>query len=277
MQEELLKQMNQKLAKLVIEISTLVQFMTTSGAGAGATSMPERQDFDDEFEAAKGSPIPGVASAVMTPDVELDANGIPWDQRIHAKTKTQTVKGVWKRAKGIDDKLFDSVMAELTNAEVATPAAGTTPPPPPGVKAATPPPPPGVSSAENADKKKAMSMIAILTDEFGVDYGLILAALSEAFMVKSFDELKVEQYLSAGNLFERWVDGVRECDEEVEFIMELGQKTNQVPATEAGVTQTLTNNKVSKLAELRYDQVSTVLAELKDYHEQWEAYAKSIA
>lgn len=52
----------------------------------------------------------------------LDKDGYPWEARIHAKTKTQTVKGIWKRKKGIDDVLYDAVRAETVPvAPVETP------------------------------------------------------------------------------------------------------------------------------------------------------------
>jgi hypothetical protein len=46
--------------------------------------------------------------------VELDAEGLPWDERIHAGTKTKTQKGVWTARKGVnDDALVNSVKAQL--------------------------------------------------------------------------------------------------------------------------------------------------------------------
>ena len=54
---------------------------------------------------------------------EIDKMGIPWDSRIHAGTKTKTVKGIWKRLKGIDDSLYDQVIAELKALMGGTPDA----------------------------------------------------------------------------------------------------------------------------------------------------------
>lgn len=45
---------------------------------------------------------------------ELDANGLSWDARIHAATKTKDVNGRWKYKRGIDrDVLVPEVEAEL--------------------------------------------------------------------------------------------------------------------------------------------------------------------
>jgi hypothetical protein len=48
-----------------------------------------------------------------TPSVTLDKNGLPWDDRIHAGTKTQNKDGSWKAKKGVDAALVTSVEAEL--------------------------------------------------------------------------------------------------------------------------------------------------------------------
>ncbi len=58
--------------------------------------------------------------AVVTPtpeaDTGLDKNGLPWDTRIHAGTKTKLVTGEWKNKRGIDKDLLASVEAELKGA-----------------------------------------------------------------------------------------------------------------------------------------------------------------
>lgn len=71
----------------------------------------------------------GAVATVITPPahvqgVEIDAAGMPWDSRIHASTKTKTVKGVWKGKKGLNDAaLVKRVEAELL-ATMALPPGG---------------------------------------------------------------------------------------------------------------------------------------------------------
>jgi hypothetical protein len=60
-------------------------------------------------------------------NAELDVDGLPWDARIHAGTKTKTQKKQWTRKKGLTDQQYDAVIAELRQ---QYPAAGTTPTPP---------------------------------------------------------------------------------------------------------------------------------------------------
>lgn len=54
-------------------------------------------------------------------DVETDSKGLPWDERIHATTKTKTKKGEWKKRKGVDKATIAKVEEELQSS--TTPAA----------------------------------------------------------------------------------------------------------------------------------------------------------
>lgn len=69
------------------------------------------------FGDAAHTPDPPRAPVVTGGD--LDADGIPWDKRIHAETKSQTQKGLWQRRRNTDDAVFASVMAELKAAKGA--------------------------------------------------------------------------------------------------------------------------------------------------------------
>lgn len=59
---------------------------------------------------------------------ELDTEGLPWDERIHASTKGTKKDGTWKRRSRITDELFNQVRAELkgTPVTVETPQAPAT-------------------------------------------------------------------------------------------------------------------------------------------------------
>lgn len=80
-----------------------------------------------------------VAPVVATPPpgVELDANGLPWDDRIHASTKVKVGadgKKVWRSKRGVDAAIVKAVTAEL-KAIMAAPVPAAAPvavvPPPP--------------------------------------------------------------------------------------------------------------------------------------------------
>ena len=94
----------------------------------------ERLGLDDNTTSKiPAAPTP---AAQITPtqiaNAELDKGGLPWDARIHAGTKTKTQKGDWTRKKGVDDAVFDAVVAELRQqypaAAAAAPVATVTAP-----------------------------------------------------------------------------------------------------------------------------------------------------
>jgi len=65
---------------------------------------------------------PSQVAAMTTPqeDTVLDSRNMPWDDRIHASTKTQTKDGAWKLKKGVDKNLVAQVEAGYLSGKVAT-------------------------------------------------------------------------------------------------------------------------------------------------------------
>lgn len=88
---------------------------------------------------------------------EADANGFPWDGRIHSSSKALNKDGTWRYMRGVDKDQVDSIEGEwraklAAGAENAIPAVPSSadvpppPPPPPADAAPVPPPPPAVNS-----------------------------------------------------------------------------------------------------------------------------------
>jgi hypothetical protein len=80
---------------------------------------------------------------------ELDAQGLPWDERIHASSKTLTTRGTWRTRRNLADGYQAQVEAELRSklsgrAPVAAPAHPI--PQPPVAVASQPVPPPPVAT-----------------------------------------------------------------------------------------------------------------------------------
>jgi len=65
---------------------------------------------------------------VTLPGVELDAQGLPWDGRIHSETKNRNADKTWRKKRGVDPALVVEVEARLREL-VAIPAAPFTMPP----------------------------------------------------------------------------------------------------------------------------------------------------
>ncbi len=97
---------------------------------------------DDTVAAATAAAVTPPPLAVPA---ELDASGIPWDERIHTKAKSKKTDGVWKRKRGIEDAEYERVVAELINAQPMVsetpvqPEAQPQPATPPVQQPATPP------------------------------------------------------------------------------------------------------------------------------------------
>lgn len=53
---------------------------------------------------------------------ELDAAGFPWDERIHASTKTTNKDGTWKLRRNVDKDLVEQIKAEFTGQQQTAPA-----------------------------------------------------------------------------------------------------------------------------------------------------------
>lgn len=75
----------------------------------------------------------GSATVATPAGVELDANGVPWDARIHSGAigedgkHKKTAKGVWTKRKGCPDSEYEAVTAELKNLMAASPATALPP------------------------------------------------------------------------------------------------------------------------------------------------------
>lgn len=85
------------------------------------------------------SPAQVFAPAAPISSVDLDTDGLPWDFRIHARTKTKMKDGSWKKLRGVGPELVKKVEAEL-KAAVSAPAAPSIPVPPPAIPAIPVPP-----------------------------------------------------------------------------------------------------------------------------------------
>lgn len=94
------------------------------------------------------TPPPGASAPQNFNGAELDANGLPWDERIHSSSKNKNQDGTWRYTRGGDTAVRATVEAELRAQVAGLPAgaAADIPPPPPPVtqQSDVPPPPPPV-------------------------------------------------------------------------------------------------------------------------------------
>lgn len=93
------------------------------------------------------NPLAGTPDAIAAPaedpapveTPEFDAQNLPWDERIHAGTKTQNKDGTWKKKRGVDAAFVATVEEELRlsakNAALPEGAVPVTPTPGPELAA----------------------------------------------------------------------------------------------------------------------------------------------
>lgn len=95
------------------------------------------------------------SASTLTASGAVDSAGLPWDERIHASTKTTVADGTWRKKKGVSPELIAAVEAELLGKPAAA-TSGPMVPPAPTVPASVPVPP--VASAD-ADPRDFQSLV----------------------------------------------------------------------------------------------------------------------
>jgi hypothetical protein len=95
------------------------------------------QCIPEGFENEPGYPAPSPTDIFKLASVELDTDGLPWDLRIHARTKTKTADGRWKKLRGIGPVTVQEVEAELRRVQLI-PSPAVTPVAPVPAPAVTP-------------------------------------------------------------------------------------------------------------------------------------------
>ena len=97
----------------------------TPDANVGGAVNPNSQPPQEVVSTAPSAAEP--AASAPTVSGELDSAGLPWDERIHAGTKTQNKDGTWKIRRGVDKALVEQVKAELVGGQQQPAPQQTTP------------------------------------------------------------------------------------------------------------------------------------------------------
>lgn len=92
---------------------------------------------------AAAAPSTNAPAAPPVSSADLDKNGLPWDERIHASSRAKIADGSWRMKRGVQQHVVEEVEAQLRGqthgsaaAEPAAPAAPAAPPGPPAPPAA---------------------------------------------------------------------------------------------------------------------------------------------
>lgn len=181
------EEVSEKPAKEVTpDVEAITQLKEDAGTNIPAPG-PEAVFAQPAVKETSEDILEPVAELEPTPvanNVELDSEGLPWDNRIHASSKAFLAKGGgWKKKRGIDPAIVATVEAELrqlmsTQAPTAETAAPDATPPPPATTNVTPPPAPAGSITTFPD------LMAAITAS-GIDQAIVKGAC-EAVGVTAF-------------------------------------------------------------------------------------------
>lgn len=139
--------------KKLIDILQILRSTGSPVVTQGMTSnTPPVVDSLPPVPAPVAAPVPAPIAAPGTV-TELDSSGMPWDARIHSSSKAKKGDGTWKVRRGLDDKEYEAVRAELITSMgkvpepvihfgSTQPVVGHVPPPPGAPVVGHVPPPP---------------------------------------------------------------------------------------------------------------------------------------
>ena len=89
--------------------------------------------------------------ATASPDEDTpthDSTGLPWDDRIHSTPPRTNADGTWRKRRGLDDAVYEAVVAELTGKATGTTNTGEADNAPATAPTPAAPPPPVASPTE---------------------------------------------------------------------------------------------------------------------------------
>jgi hypothetical protein len=166
------------------------------------------------------TPLPAPVAANTPADaVGVDAENLPWDERIHSSNGQKNKDGTWRGRRGVSPIVLEQVRTELfariagqpsVSVPPAPPAAVVVPPappappvtvvaPPPPPAVAVPPAPPSVTTGPVAFTDVIQAITSTMTTKPGVTSEQVMAAISAATGVKELAQLngKDSQVLAA--------------------------------------------------------------------------------
>lgn len=221
-------------------------------------------------------------SGVTVTTVELDKNGIPWDERIHAGTKRKNADGSWSLKKGVDKDLAAEVIAayqESAEPVVEQQKQAPTPPgkPAPTKPAPTPPGKPVPQKPEAVgDTTKAARAANTLVNDFKVDYDDIVETLLKPLGVGAFGSLTMEQATEVLKGLEAWVKSLTDLKEEFDGITKMAEGTEHVTTIAEGLTDFVTTHggKDGVVGSVPHANIHTLYKEVCEWANQWEEFFK---
>ena len=213
--------------------------------------------------------------------VELDKNGIPWDERIHAGTKRKNADGTWSLKKGVDKDLAAQIIAEYqvaaptTTTVPAAPAAPAKPgvPPAPPAAPAKPGVPPAPPKAEDAGPTvKAARLSNVLINDMGVDYDLVIAGVLAPRNYDQFGSVTIEEAADVLKDLEKWEENLKNLVKEFADLRGMAEGTEHAQAVEEGLAYYVSNNdgEGDDPATIPFAKLYDAYVEVAKWSNEWE-------
>lgn len=269
--------LNARLDKLESSSATTA-VISNSGFELGG-KMPSEPGIISETTGTPYTPV------VSEPTVELDKNGIPWDERIHAGTKRKNADGTWSLKKGVDKELAAQIIAEYQSATTTAPAAPSKPSAPaapsapakPGVPAAqskpSAPVPPAPPKAEDAGPTvKAARLSNVLINDMGVDYDLVIAGVLAPRGYDQFGSVTIEEAADVLKDLEKWEENLKNLVKEFADLRGMAEGTEHAQAVEEGLAYYVSNNdgEGDDPATIPFAKLYDAYVEVAKWSNEWE-------
>ena len=210
------------------------------------------------------------------PELTIDKDGCPWDERINTATKTTTAKGVYTRKKGLDDAFYDQVRNEIRVTATPTATVAPTIPVTPGVPTTPtiPVTPVTPSPAENL-KAEAIKACNTLTKDYGVNYDDILVILS-GLGATSFADLAVEKYGEFMTEMQSWESKlkiIKDCFDELKTRTAGSEYEANI---NSAVVQWVVNGGGADgvVGSIKQDKLMSIVDQVTAWADQWDAVLK---
>jgi hypothetical protein len=220
-------------------------------------------------------------AGVTVTTVELDKNGIPWDERIHAGTKRKNADGTWSLKKGVDKDLAAQIIAEYqvaaptTTTVPAAPAAPAKPgvPPTPPAAPAKPGVPPTPPKAEDAGPTvKAARLSNVLINDMGVDYDLVIAGVLAPRGYDQFGSVTIEEAADVLKDLEKWEENLKNLVKEFADLRGMAEGTEHAQSVEDGLAYYVSNNdgEGDDPATIPFAKLYDAYVEVAKWSNEWE-------
>lgn len=219
-------------------------------------------------------------AGVTVNTVELDKNGIPWDERIHAGTKRKNADGTWSLKKGVDKDLAAQIIAEYQAAAPSAPSKPGVPPAPSAPAApskpsapAKPGVPPAPPKAEDAGPTvKAARLSNVLINDMGVDYDLVIAGVLAPRGYDQFGSVTIEEAADVLKDLEKWEENLKNLVKEFADLRGMAEGTEHAQAVEEGLAYYVSNNdgEGDDPATIPFAKLYDAYVEVAKWSNEWE-------